>query len=169
MAKDSLPGAEDPVLVHRDCEFIGGPPGTDAEPGPPIGQNSLGLIEQVVELPGTARSLAVSTPVRAGESAELSFVGAPDDLVLALLGSAAVPIFFQDQVWPLLISQNEFILIQLGVADPQGSLSVSILVPQLSVGTGAIPFSFQGIVLPANAPQLQSAPAGELIVIEQGL
>lgn len=156
-----------PLVVEWQCTFVGGtgglptaPPCTPGAPGFPI------FIEtgSVTSLPGSARHLEVSSPVRELQSVLLSYDGSPGDFVLLLFSMTYDPVPVPLCAGYLLPSFP--IAVFQGAIPPSGNLAVSIPVPELGPGfEGAIVYTQAVFGTPSDPCNLSSGSA--LVLLDQ--
>ncbi|MHC4375028.1 MAG: right-handed parallel beta-helix repeat-containing protein [Planctomycetota bacterium] len=126
-------------------------------------------VHTLAELAGPARDVNASSPVRAGEVAQVSVQGSSGDFFLLLVGQTTPPVDLPNQPWPLAVAGNDLTVLILGAVDASGELSAQFPVPLQAAGFGAGNVGVQGVLLPVGELELQAAPVSVLTLVEQGL
>jgi len=161
------------AVTYRDVSGWGGSGGeticgSPGEPGELVFAAGPEL-HAMVPLSGAARDVNASSPVRAGDLAQVDVQGSSGDFFLLLVGQSTPPADLPDQPWPLSVAGSDLTVLLLGAVDGSGSLSAQFPVPLQAAGFGAGNLGIQGVLLPAGGVELQTAPVSLLTLVEQGL
>jgi hypothetical protein len=149
-----------PELVTLEVEIAPGL-STVCAPAPPVALGS----GTWTALPGVARSFEVSSPVREGEVALLSFAGAPGDFVWLALAPTAGFAFdpFVHAVFQL--APVGTLVVALAPLGPGGELSLAAVFGDLGPGVDAARIHLQSIHLSVSA-ELWLGGGSTLLVLD---
>ncbi|MEM7307983.1 MAG: hypothetical protein AAF682_14995 [Planctomycetota bacterium] len=138
-----------PALTLRGCTLAAGQPGGGGTSDPPCGDPNGEPIHvetgTVLELPGEARSLAVSAAVREGESLALDFGGEPGDLVFVGFAHTIAPPLFVPVLAGELALGFPFQVLFQGEIGASGALATAALMPELGPGVMAVHLHLQAV------------------------
>ena len=117
----------DPVARIVDCTFVGGPGG--ASGGPTCFPGSAGPPTQIFSgslttIPVAARTYEVSSPIRSGVPATLSFHGVPDEFVFLIVSGGQTPQYV-DLFKGVFAPASPYILVYVGQIPGSGDLTVN--------------------------------------------
>ncbi len=157
--------------MSLDSSFYGGPGGTPGIPDPwsgapscsygPYGPQVVGT--GLVELPGTSREFAISSPGPEAKSVSLHAMGPAGEHVFAFVGASLVPQWFPAWSGALAVNLSAPLLF-VGVLPPSGVINASVAVGELGPGIEGVGLVAQPVFVPlAGAVVLGPPTAVELI------
>ncbi|MFG0319250.1 MAG: hypothetical protein ACF8XB_18410 [Planctomycetota bacterium JB042] len=127
----AIGAATEPVVRHVETDFLGGPGGAAGgaacNPGP-SGPAIDAAFGSMFALPGAARHLLVTSPIREGKQGSLTIVGPPGDHVW-FVASFAQSHAFVDALNGTSLPTLDQTVIPLGPLPPNGVLHAELTVP----------------------------------------
>ena len=118
------------------------PAGDKGEPGEPLKVDG-GVVD---DLPGTAHTFVMASPLRENDTVDLTFTGEPGDLAALFLGTGPDGFYVPDLrgQWLLSFAPPPALFI-FGTIPPSGELSFSTVIPSMGPGFTAVTFYTQSL------------------------